>query len=87
MAESTADFPHAIGSFPRMGSMGDETHGIEIHHPTHGWLPITVVNGQESQFAVSTTETHVWYSLDDEIVSTWPVKRAVAFRRWIERTL
>ena len=80
---TTDDVPNAKAVFPRNGSMADESHGIMLLHPTLGWCPITVVS--DGEFAVSTASHHIWFSLDDQEVSTWQVSKATDFMKWIRR--
>lgn len=72
-----------IATFPKTATMAAEDHGIEICHPTHGWVPVVVVNA--SEFAVSTSTEHIWYSLSNTTVSAWPMRKAGAFVKWMNR--
>lgn len=72
-----------IAAYPNTGGMAAEDHGIEICHPELGWLPIVVVNATE--FAVTSPDLHLWFSLSDPAVSEWPMKNAGEFVRWCRR--
>ncbi len=73
----------AIATHPNTGGMSDTSHGIELHHPDFGWVPVSMVN--PTQFAVTTPEAHVWFALDNPVASMWPMRNAGKFVRWIKR--